>query len=545
MNPSLSQPMLTIPVAAVSSLVATVIIFALGIISLLYGRRDRIRVTFSVFCFAWGMMAVGATWMQVLGAPGYRGQETVEAITRVLPLGAFLTWGTALHYILALTGYWKRLETRVFFFRLKNYVIVYHVVWVGLVTMLLIDPWVLKGVWFHPVMGYSIQFDLRLFSLMVPFAALDAVGLLLLVKAIRTAGNANLRRFLLQNLAGLVLIKLTALLFIVLLPHFGLPTFVLSFDIFALLAFYFYGIIAHYQYRQIRDFSEGLERMVDERTTELRAAQARLVQSEKMAAMGELVAGVAHEINTPLGAVRSMVDTLARGVARQTQRMRERLGAEFDEDPQLAKGRRAVEDAVRVIDEGTARVRTIVDRLRSFAQLDEADVQRVDLHEGIEDTIGLLEGSLPETVRIERDFGPLPEVICVPRQVNQVTLNLLTNAVRAVGRQGTVTVSTRHDAGWVWVVVEDDGSGIAPEHLERIFDPGFTTRGVGVGTGLGLAIAYQIVEDHGGRMEVRSRPGEGTRIAFVLPVDAGPVLAAHQKRRGGEDRANASTEHEA
>lgn len=283
----------------------------------------------------------------------------------------------------------------------------------------------------------------------------------------------------------------------------------------------FRGMVASYRdvTERVRSVHE-LERMVDERTRELRQKQAELVQSEKMAALGMLVAGVAHEVNTPLGAIKSNNDTVRGTVARLRGELAGSSEAPAAELHEVARVRALFDvlDRVGAVStEAIDRITKIVQSLRHFARLDAARVDRVDLHVGIESTLTLLGHELRQGITVERDYGDLPRVECFPDRLNQVFMNLLVNAVQAIAGTGRITVRTRALGDQVLVEIEDTGSGIAPEHLPRIFDPGFTTKGVGVGTGLGLSIVHQIVEEHGGHIDVASTPGHGATFRLVLP----------------------------
>ncbi|MGZ3427318.1 MAG: sensor histidine kinase, partial [Polyangia bacterium] len=239
---------------------------------------------------------------------------------------------------------------------------------------------------------------------------------------------------------------------------------------------------------------------------ELRTTQGRLVQHAKMAALGQLVAGVAHEINTPLAAVVSNNDLFLRIFARMRQgRIEER---------DLA----AIDDLSKVTRLACARISDIVRTLRTFARLDEADVKSVDLHEGIESTLVLIAHLTKGGIQIERRYGDLPRVECHPNQINQVFMNLCVNACQAMGDRGTLSIATRALGDMVEVRVKDTGVGIAQDKLSRIVDPGFTTKGAPLGTGLGLSIVYQIVEGHGGEIAVESELGVGTEFTVRLPV---------------------------
>jgi signal transduction histidine kinase/nitroreductase len=258
--------------------------------------------------------------------------------------------------------------------------------------------------------------------------------------------------------------------------------------------------------------NEELSRLL----AELRAAQARLVQQAKMASLGQLVAGVAHEVNTPLAAVVSNNDLFLRCFARLKNRVDE-LG--LTQDPVIARDLGAVAELSEVTRVACERITGIVRELRTFARLDEADRKVVDLHEGIESTLLLINHLIKGRIELRRDYGKLPPVECHPNQINQVFMNLLVNACQAIAGEGRVTIRTSHDRSRhrVMVSVSDTGQGIPRELLSRVFDPGFTTKGAGVGTGLGLSICYQIVEAHGGEIQVDSTPGQGTTFAVWLP----------------------------
>jgi PAS domain S-box-containing protein len=264
--------------------------------------------------------------------------------------------------------------------------------------------------------------------------------------------------------------------------------------------------------RDLRSANSELERLLGE----LRTTQARLVQHAKMAALGQLVAGVAHEINTPLAAVVSNNDLFQRCFVRLDRAVKEKgLG----EEPLIARDLQAVIDLSDVTRQACARITDIVRTLRTFARLDEADVKAVDLHEGLESTLVLVAHLIKGGIRVERRYGELPRVECHPNQVNQVFMNLIVNACQAMGDSGTLTLTTRTvDGGEVEVRIADSGVGIASDKLQRIFDPGFTTKGALVGTGLGLSIVYQIVEGHGGSISVESQLGRGTEFTLRLPV---------------------------
>jgi len=179
-----------------------------------------------------------------------------------------------------------------------------------------------------------------------------------------------------------------------------------------------------------------------------------------------------------------------------------------------------IEELNAVNKTATDRIVAIVSSLRNFARLDMASLDVVDIHEGLENTLTLVHHELKNRVEVHKNYGKLPPIKCYPNQLNQVFLNLLVNASHAIKGQGKIFIKTRTRAsnGTVIIEFQDTGVGIADEDLSRIFDPGFTTKGVGVGTGLGLSIVYQIIEEHKGKIEVESKVGKGTTFRLILPV---------------------------
>jgi signal transduction histidine kinase len=280
-------------------------------------------------------------------------------------------------------------------------------------------------------------------------------------------------------------------------------------------------------------------RRLEALTGELRENQAQLVQSEKMAAIGHLAAGVAHEINNPVGYVTSNLGTLREYVAvfkelvaeygRADSALRggDRSGALAALDRVAAIRREQdldfiLEDVDQLLDdsaEGTRRVAEIVQGLKGFARSDEQQVREASVNDCLEATLKVVWNELKYKCSVEKRLGPVPAISCYPGKLNQVFMNLLVNAAQAIPGRGEVTVESGTEGDQVFVRVSDTGEGIPAERLERIFEPFFTTKQPGRGTGLGLAISRSIVEEHGGRLEVASREGRGTAFTVRLPVE--------------------------
>ena len=268
--------------------------------------------------------------------------------------------------------------------------------------------------------------------------------------------------------------------------------------------------------RLLRENRAYNKRLVDT-MDQLKRSQTALVQAEKIGSMGKLVAGVAHEINTPLGVLQSATDTIERAI----QKMVESFEKQSPET--VASLKWLVDLLAATVDQSQAacqRIDNIVTKLRTFAQLDRAEYQRANILEGLESTVALLRHEMQD-IDVQCDFGEIPDIDCSPQQLNQVFMNLLLNAIDAVrqseSRKGSIRIATGSDDEFVRVEISDSGCGIPPQNLEKIFDPGFTTKGTRVGTGLGLPISYQIVHAHRGKIEIDSRPNEGTRFTILLP----------------------------
>lgn len=243
---------------------------------------------------------------------------------------------------------------------------------------------------------------------------------------------------------------------------------------------------------------------------ELKEAQTQLVQSEKMASLGLLTAGIAHEINTPLGAINSNTDM----IGMLLEKMEETGGMGGESAGLLSKMKKANDTNIMAV----ARIMEIVRTLKNFSRLDQAEFQEADLHQGIESVLLLVQHLLRHNITVTREYGDIPRIECYPNQLNQVFMNIVVNAAQSIEKEGEIKIKTGTRGDSVYVEIADNGRGIPPQNVGRIFDPGFTTKGVGVGTGLGLSICYNIVKKHGGAIEVKSDPGRGSLFRIVLPV---------------------------
>jgi two-component system NtrC family sensor kinase len=274
---------------------------------------------------------------------------------------------------------------------------------------------------------------------------------------------------------------------------------------------------------------------------ELKDTQTKLVHSAKMVSLGQLVAGVAHELNNPIGFIYSNMTHLKDYAERLIQLVdiAEKEPTKLSHSKEEFEFDYIVQDLPKLISscqDGARRTRDIVLGLRNFSRLEEAKLQEVDLHQSLDTTLNLLQGEIKNRIEVHKHYEPIPMIHCYASQINQVFMNILSNAVQAVEGPGHIWISTmalkeykgskkilsskkqNTKSGWVQISLQDSGKGMTSQTVEKIFDPFFTTKGVGQGTGLGLSISYGIIENHGGEIQVRSEVGVGTEFILILPI---------------------------
>ncbi len=297
----------------------------------------------------------------------------------------------------------------------------------------------------------------------------------------------------------------------------------------------------------VERYRDQLELLVDERTAalsdanealkkincELEETHEQLLQSEKLASIGQLAAGVAHEINNPIGFVNSNLSTLE-GYLNDLlhlldtyEKHEARLHQQGQKVMEIEAVKRAVDirylkdDIPELLAEskdGLDRVKKIVLDLKEFSHFGHSDWQYADLHRGLDSTLNVVWNELKYKVQVVKEYGQMPEIECLPSELNQVFLNILVNAGHAIAEEGIITIRTGFEGQQIWVAIADNGCGIDPAHVKRIFDPFFTTKPVGRGTGLGLSLSYGIIKRHNGRIDVESELGRGTLFRIWLPM---------------------------
>jgi C4-dicarboxylate-specific signal transduction histidine kinase len=285
----------------------------------------------------------------------------------------------------------------------------------------------------------------------------------------------------------------------------------------------------------LRTANEALEAKVAERTAELSLANlqlrneiaereraqeerdrmaAELLQGQKLQAIGQLSAGIAHEINNPLSYILSNMRCLAESLDEIAPLLRQRDGTPT---PDITDLRSALQESL----EGAEKIRRIVRGLREFSHLDERELRDVDLNHCVENALRLCANEITHKASVVRDFSEMLQVRCYPQQIEQILVNLIMNALQAIPERGVIGIGTKREGREAVIRIRDTGTGITPEHLKKLFEPFFTTKPVGKGTGLGLHVAYKIARAHGGRIDVTSTVGAGSEFSIFIPI-SGP-----------------------
>lgn len=510
------------------ALVSGAMNLTLALIAWLNRRRDRLNISLALFTAGLALLSLGRFFFMAQQA-GHAVPAGYHIPMKIFPL----VISAAVYYILVLTGYIHRLSERIFGVPLRLYLMFTLIYVVFLEVLFFAWPTAFTSAVMGPN-GRVVTDATRLMpSLQVVWIPLLAVFFTLLIRALREAKEGPRRRFLQLNTVGIILIFVSAPLIVITLNALGLRGRPYIFVGTTVSSAIFYFALIRYQFDQVHQLNEGLEQKVEQRTLHLREAQARLVQSEKMASLGQLVAGVSHEFNTPMGAVQSTTSTLLRQLDKMSALIERGVG-----DPssapetlqQLDKTITKMSKGHALVAEGAQRVSAIVQRLKSFARLDEADLQIIDLHQSIEDTLAMIfTEEKSREIAVTRQYGQLPKIACHPAQVNQILYNVLLNSTEAIEGAGEIYITTSQEGEFAILSIRDTGPGIPEATLQRIFEPGFTTKMRGIGTGLGLAISYQLMQDHQGSISVESPQKGGTTITLRFPLRTSVLLNRQQE----------------
>ena len=493
-------------------LIAGVLCSVLALVTLLFRRRENINRVFSLFALALAIDSFSFfAWFQFGTA------EDVDTWIRATFTLGFLVPTALVLFFFAFTGYDKKMEAKVLgikvrYFRNSTLLLFVVFMLLSLFTRQLIRaseaPEHIWDTEFGPV-G------------MVVFPAFTVIFFYLFTMAFKSYKISED-----EPQKGFILLLSIGTMVWLLIGYGGAIFATPAREVYwpinyfgtATMAIFFFVAIVNYQSDKVHELNLNLERKVDERTRHLRETQSQLIQSEKMVALGHLVAGVAHEMNTPVGAVYSTQGMLEAATVKLKQTLENEHGIIISESIKISKIVNAISGASEVIRISSERITGIVKRLKLFAQLDKADLQSVDFNECIENTLALFQIHLKPEITIRKEFADLPAITCYPAKINQLCFQLLRNANRAIEESGEITLRTEVCGGEVHFSVSDDGRGISPEDRSKIFDPGYTAWQLNVGTGLGLAICYQVSQEHKGHIKVESELGKGSKFTLSFPV---------------------------
>lgn len=287
---------------------------------------------------------------------------------------------------------------------------------------------------------------------------------------------------------------------------------------------------------ELIDAFNHMSKALKKTTQERELAQTQLFHSSRMVALGQLVAGVAHELNNPIGYTHSNIThlqtyiqkmkTMLSSYQHQCFKLPKKIQASLKETYDKLEMTYVLKDIDPLIQsslDGAERTKDIVLGLRNFSRMDEAEIKAVDIHEGLDNTLRLLGSELKDKIQVHKKYGKLALFTCYPSQLNQVFMNLLTNAIHAISATGDIWITTHQSKKDIEIEIRDNGCGISPKNIDHVFDPFFTTKEIGKGTGLGLAISYGIIEKHRGKISVQSKQGVGTTFTLHLPRDHFPL----------------------
>ncbi len=498
---------------SVPMLISGILCTVLAVITWMFRRRENINRVFSFFTMALALDSFAYFLWSQYGSIEYINTwfRAIFVIGLLVPIGIVL-------FFFAFTGYDKRMDARVLGIKVRHFQISY-LLFIIVCMMLATFTNLLIKISETPNDINDIEFG-PVGNLMYPlFAGIFFYLFSMVFKGYRMSDDKPRKRFIL-------LLALGTLVFV--LSGYGAALFFsptsdesqsIGYLGTAMMAIFYFVAIVNYQSDKVHELNLNLERKVDERTRHLEETRVQLIQSEKMAALGHLVAGVAHEMNTPVGAVHSSQDTLALAAEKLKHALENEHGIKISESKKVSRILNIISDVSEVIRISSERIAGIVKRLKIFAQLDEADLQSVNFNECIENTLVMFQYHLKPEINIRKEFADLPVITCYPAKINQLCFQLLRNADRAIERTGEIVLRTEVQGDQINFSISDDGRGIPAADINKIFDPGYTAWHLNVGTGLGLAICYQVSQDHKGQIKVESEIGKGSRFTFSLPIE--------------------------
>ena len=511
----------------VPMLISGILCTLLSVVTWLFRRRENINRVFSFFTLTLAMDSFAYfVWFQ------FGSIENIDTWMRLTFTAGFLVPAGLILFFISFTGYYKKMDSRVLgmkarYFRVSSLLIVFACILFAQFTNLLIrvseTP---KDIW-------DVEFGPVGIFMLPLFAGIFFYLYVMAFKGYRSTDNKPQKRFILLLAGGTAVWVLLGYGGALLFPMTSEAWNSISYLGTAIMAIFFFVALVNYQSDKVHELNLNLERKVEDRTLELKKKnselndtlnkltqmQKQIIIQEKMATLGQLVAGLAHEINTPLSAIRSMNDTKSKAAMKLQTALENIAPVSTGKDHEIKKVMEIILKADRLIDEGTERLHEVIKNLKNYARLDEAEVTKADIHEGLDSVLALIRHDLLTNIEVVREYGEIPPFVCHVRKLNQVFLNILKNACQAIKEKGRITITTSLKNNLVHVAIRDTGKGIKQDELKSIFDPSFTTKSSVVRTSLGLSICYQIIQEHHGKISVESQPGKGSVFTVILPTE--------------------------
>ncbi len=522
---------------SVPILISGVLCTLLSIITWLFRRRESINRVFSIFTLA---LAIDSftffAWFQ------YGNIEHIDIWLRAtFAVGFIVPFGLILFFF-AFTGYDKRMGDRILgikvrYFRISVFLLLFVCILSIPFTQLLIKiPETPQNVWdYEP--GPIIP------VLYILFVGIFFYLSVMVFKSFRMTDNKPHKRFILFLGLGVGIWVLSGYTEILMPSLSNESSLSITYVGTAMMAIFHFFAIVNYQSDKVHELNLNLERKVENRTHELKRKnseledtlgklkqmQKQVIIQEKMATLGQLVAGLTHEINTPISAIRSMNDTKSKAAMKLQTALENIAPDTTGKDHEIGKVMEVISNADQLIYQGTERLNEIIKKLKIFTRLDEAETIKADIHEGLDSVLVLIKHDLLTNIEVVREYSEIQPFVCHPRKLNYVFLNILKNACQAIEDKGRITITTSMENNMVHVGISDTGKGIKQDDLKSIFDPGFTTKDSVVRASLGLSMCFQIIQEHHGRIDVESQIGEGSVFTVILPMefqnDSNPSLS--------------------
>jgi signal transduction histidine kinase len=508
-------------------LISGILCALLSVITWLFRRRENINRVFSLFTLALALDAFAFfMWFQ------FGSVENINTWMRITFTAGFVVPLGLIFFFFAFTGYDKKMDAKVLGIKVRHFQIS-TLLFIFVCTLLAQFTSLILDISDTPENIWDVEYG-PIGSFMFPLWAGIFIYLFVMAfKSYRTSAKIPQKRFILLLIIGTLMWLLFGYVGALIFPISSEVWNSISYLGTAIMAIFFFVAILNYQSDKVHELNLNLERKVEDRTQELKQKnseledtlfklkqmQKQVIVQEKMATLGQLVAGLTHEINTPISVIRSMNDTKSKAAIKLQTALENIVPAAAEKDHEIRKVMEVIFKADKSIFQGTERLNEIIKNLTNFARLDEAETMMADIHEGLDSVLALIKHDLLKNIEVLREYSEIAPFVCQSRKLNQVFLNLLKNACQAIEDKGRITITTSLKDSKVHVAIRDTGKGIKQDDLESIFDPGFNTKGSVVRASLGLSICYQIIQEHHGKITVESQPGEGSVFTVILPTE--------------------------